>query len=72
MTYRDSASMYRFNGFDGRLERLLCCGALLLEAFADVPGADAPDAPLTFEMTGHSGDRATIPVRAAARTPPPA
>lgn len=46
-----SASMYRFNGWDRRLERELECALMVLEGFAD-----ADPNRLEFSMVGHSGD----------------
>ena len=57
-----SASMYRFDGADGRLRRLVDTAALLLEAFGDEE---------RFEVTvfGHSGDSARIPLVEAGGVP---
>jgi hypothetical protein len=50
-----SASMYRFNSYDQRLNRMLECCTLIMEAFA---GADSSK----FEVTihGHSGENSRI------------
>jgi hypothetical protein len=50
-----SASMYRFNGFDGRLSRLIESTVMLMEAL--VGHEDRID----YAVTGHSGDSAKIP-----------
>ena len=60
-----SGSMYRFNGMDGRLERMLESTALVLEALGDGggAGADAPGgaaARYEFAVVGHSGDAPAI------------
>lgn len=57
-----SASMYTFNRVDERLDRQLASVVLLLEAFNAVP---ARGAPLTFELSGHSGDEAFIDLNRA-------
>jgi hypothetical protein len=46
-----SGSMYRFNQYDGRLDKLLSTSLLLIEAFNQVPssGGNNASAPLTFE-----------------------
>ncbi|KAI9184411.1 hypothetical protein H9P43_003464 [Blastocladiella emersonii ATCC 22665] len=59
-----SASMYRFNGVDGRLTRSLECAVMLMEALA---GVDA--ATLTWDMVAHSGDSPQIPL-VDAKNPP--
>lgn len=56
-----SGSMYRFNGLDRRLEKLMSTSILLMEAFAHIPSpsnaaASSKSSALTFSMAGHSGD----------------
>eukprot|EP00949_MAST-11_sp_MAST-11-sp1_P001342 g1342.t1 len=46
-----SGSMYRFNGYDGRLDRLLESTLLILNAFQ---GADSKK--MVYSIVGHSGD----------------
>jgi MoxR-like ATPase len=50
-----SASMYRFNGYDRRLERLLEATLMVMEAIRD-------DSRFELEITGHNGDSAEIPL----------
>ena len=45
-----SGSMYRFNGQDGRLERLLECTMMVMEAL------DGFSNKFTYSLVGHSGD----------------
>lgn len=47
--------MYRFNGSDGRLNRLLECTMMVMEALA---GYDS----FEYAIVGHSGDGAEIPL----------
>ena len=56
-----SASMYRFNSYDGRLERLLEATLMIMEALGD-------DKRFQLEIVGHNGSSARIPL-AAADTP---
>ena len=51
-----SGSMYRFNGHDQRLERMLQSVCMVMEAFED-----AEPERIVCEITGHSGEAATIP-----------
>lgn len=51
-----SASMFRFNGVDGRLERSLQLATLIMEAFADVRDR------FEVALMGHSGDSASVPL----------
>ena len=51
-----SASMYRFNGSDGRLTRLLEAVLMLMEALACVP----KEVDFDYAITGHSGDSPEI------------
>jgi hypothetical protein len=50
-----SASMYRFNGYDGRLERLLEATLMIMEALGD-------DERFKLQIVGHNGDNARIPL----------
>ena len=50
-----SASMYRFNGYDGRLERLLEACLMIMEALKD-------DDRFELTIVGHNGDYAEIPL----------
>jgi MoxR-like ATPase len=50
-----SASMYRFNSYDGRLERLLEATLLLTEALRD-------DKRFELHIVGHNGSQAVIPL----------
>lgn len=50
-----SASMYRFNGYDGRLQRLLEATLMIMEALKD-------DERFKLEIVGHNGDSAEIPL----------
>ena len=49
-----SASMYRFNSYDGRLERLLEATLMIMEALKD-------DNRFELEIVGHNGTSAEIP-----------
>lgn len=51
-----SASMYRFNGRDKRLNRSLEAAALIMESFVDM------EHQFDYSMVGHSGDSACIPL----------
>eukprot|EP00039_Didymoeca_costata_P004596 m.74562 g.74562 ORF g.74562 m.74562 type:complete len:1871 (+) comp12470_c0_seq4:171-5783(+) len=46
-----SGSMYRFNGHDRRLERMLQMSCMIMEAFEGVP-----EERVTYEIVGHSGE----------------
>jgi MoxR-like ATPase len=59
-----SGSMYRFDGVDGRLARETEAAVLLMEALA---GTDPRR--LQYEMVGHSGDSAAIPLVPAGQPP---
>ncbi|TYZ62616.1 hypothetical protein PybrP1_002376 [[Pythium] brassicae (nom. inval.)] len=50
-----SGSMYRFNGQDGRLERVLETSLMIMESFAGF------EAKFDYCIMGHSGDSAAIP-----------
>ena len=51
-----SGSMYRFNGHDKRLERMLQATCLVMEAFEDTqPGK------FTYDIVGHSGESPCVP-----------
>lgn len=50
-----SASMYRFNGYDQRLERLLEAALMMMECFRE-------DKRFKFYMVGHNGSSANIPL----------
>jgi hypothetical protein len=50
-----SASMYRFNSYDGRLERLLEATLMIMEALGD-------DERFKLQILGHNGDNARIPL----------
>lgn len=51
-----SGSMYRFNGHDQRLQRMLQTTCMIMEAFQDVPQDK-----VVYEIVGHSGESAKIP-----------
>eukprot|EP00058_Branchiostoma_floridae_P007969 XP_002593457.1 hypothetical protein BRAFLDRAFT_277037 [Branchiostoma floridae] len=51
-----SGSMYRFNGMDGRLERMMEAACMVMEAF------EGYEQKFKFEIYGHSGDGYNIPV----------
>jgi hypothetical protein len=51
-----SGSMYRFNGVDKRLERLLEATLLIMDAF------DGFDHKFSYSIVGHSGDSPRIPL----------
>ncbi len=50
-----SASMYRFNGYDGRLQRLLEACVMIMDALCD-------DDRFLLEIVGHNGTSAVIPL----------
>eukprot|EP00977_Amphora_coffeiformis_P014936 scaffold4262_cov169-Amphora_coffeaeformis.AAC.5 len=50
-----SASMYRFNGYDGRLRRLLEAALMIMEALKE-------DDRFVLTIVGHNGDSAEIPL----------
>jgi hypothetical protein len=58
-----SASMYRFNGTDGRLTRTLEVATLLME------GLHGSEDRLWYALTGHSGDDPAIPLATSAKPP---
>lgn len=60
-----SASMYRFNSVDERLQRAMETACMLMEGFA-TPGAEAR---LRWDMVGHSGEEVVIPLVAAGAPP---
>lgn len=45
-----SGSMYRFNGYDGRLDRQLEACVMVMEAFSGYEGK------FQYDIVGHSGD----------------
>jgi len=51
-----SGSMYRFNGMDLRLERLLQTTVFIMESFQGF------DSRVLYDMRGHSGDSPFIPL----------
>ena len=55
-----SGSMYRFNGQDRRLERLLEAMLLVLESVPSGGDAGASSSSLEYAITGHSGDSPDI------------
>ncbi|EFA13666.1 von Willebrand factor A domain-containing protein 8-like Protein [Tribolium castaneum] len=50
-----SGSMYRFNGYDGRLDRELEAAVLVMEAFQGF------DDKIQYDIIGHSGEAPSIP-----------
>lgn len=58
-----SGSMYRFNGQDGRLERMLETSLMVMESFAGF------DKTLEYSIVGHSGDSPDIPFVAFGEPP---
>jgi len=50
-----SASMTRFNGFDGRLDRSMEAATMIMESFKNF------DHKFKYSITGHSGDSSSIP-----------
>jgi len=52
-----SGSMYRFNGLDGRLDRMQETALLLMEGLAGVGGHK-----FDYEIVGHSGEELAIPL----------
>lgn len=60
-----SASMYRFNSYDGRLERLLEATLMIMEALGD-------DKRFKLQIVGHNGSSARIPFVTANTTNDPA
>lgn len=58
-----SGSMYRFNGADGRLERLLECTLMVMEAL------DGFSAQFDFSLVGHSGEGPDVPLVAFGAPP---
>ncbi|KAL7746699.1 hypothetical protein RI367_007978 [Sorochytrium milnesiophthora] len=58
-----SASMYRFNGLDGRLMRSLETAVMIMESLAGL------DEKFVYDISGHSGDSSSIPF-VEARKPP--
>ncbi|KAJ3359065.1 hypothetical protein GGF32_009678 [Allomyces javanicus] len=59
-----SASMYRFNGVDGRLTRSLECALMLMESLDGIE----PNR-LVYDFVGHSGDSSKIALVAADKPP---
>lgn len=51
-----SGSMYRFNGFDGRLDRMLEAAVLVMESFTGFENR------FKYSIGGHSGDSPNIPL----------
>eukprot|EP00456_Euglypha_rotunda_P010370 TRINITY_DN12596_c0_g1_i2.p1 TRINITY_DN12596_c0_g1~~TRINITY_DN12596_c0_g1_i2.p1 ORF type:complete len:140 (-),score=22.45 TRINITY_DN12596_c0_g1_i2:11-430(-) len=58
-----SGSMYRFNGTDGRLERLMETALLIMESL------DGFDHKFSYSLVGHSGDGPSIPLVAYGDAP---
>eukprot|EP01134_Creolimax_fragrantissima_P006850 CFRG6850T1 len=58
-----SGSMYRFNGFDGRLNRMIDCACMIMESF------DNNSESIRYEIYGHSGEEAAIPLVLEGSTP---
>ena len=50
-----SASMYRFNGYDGRLDRLLEASVMIMESLRD-------DSRFNLSIIGHNGSSSKIPL----------
>lgn len=50
-----SASMTRFNGFDGRLDRSMEAATMIMESFKNF------DHKFKYSLTGHSGDSSSMP-----------
>lgn len=50
-----SGSMYRFNGYDGRLDREMEAVTMIMEAF------EGFDHKIQYQIIGHSGESAKIP-----------
>uniref|UniRef100_A0A182N1A7 von Willebrand factor A domain-containing protein 8 n=1 Tax=Anopheles dirus TaxID=7168 RepID=A0A182N1A7_9DIPT len=50
-----SGSMYRFNGYDGRLDRELEATVMVMEAF------DGFDGKIRYDVVGHSGEAVAVP-----------
>ncbi|XP_017030247.2 von Willebrand factor A domain-containing protein 8 [Drosophila kikkawai] len=58
-----SGSMYRFNGYDGRLDRQLEAVVMVMEAF------DGFEKKIVYDIIGHSGEGWEIPFVTAGRPP---
>ncbi|KAK6644124.1 hypothetical protein RUM43_000391 [Polyplax serrata] len=58
-----SGSMYRFNGYDGRLNRMLEASVLVMEAFEN------QEVKFIYDITGHSGDGYNIPFVEVGKAP---
>ncbi|KNC71296.1 hypothetical protein SARC_16166, partial [Sphaeroforma arctica JP610] len=58
-----SGSMYRFNGFDGRLNRMIDCACMIMESFDN--SSDA----IRYEIYGHSGEEADVALVTESNTP---
>lgn len=58
-----SGSMYRFNGYDGRLDRQLEAVVMVMEAF------DGFETKIKYDIVGHSGEAVEIPFINANNTP---
>ncbi|KFB42502.1 AGAP000545-PA-like protein [Anopheles sinensis] len=50
-----SGSMYRFNGYDGRLDRQLEATTMVMEAF------DGFESKIRYDVVGHSGEAVAVP-----------
>uniref|UniRef100_A0AAG5DY10 von Willebrand factor A domain-containing protein 8 n=1 Tax=Anopheles atroparvus TaxID=41427 RepID=A0AAG5DY10_ANOAO len=50
-----SGSMYRFNGYDGRLDRQLEATTMVMEAF------DGFEGKIRYDVVGHSGEAVAVP-----------
>ena len=59
-----SASMYRFNGMDQRLDRTAEVAVMIMEAFHGFEDK------LYYRVMGHSGDEVEIPLVDSAKAPP--
>lgn len=55
-----SASMYRFDNVDGRLQRMCEVALMLMESFAESSSSMNGDIKYDYELRGHAGDNANI------------
>eukprot|EP00475_Leptophrys_vorax_P020919 TRINITY_DN2867_c0_g1_i1.p1 TRINITY_DN2867_c0_g1~~TRINITY_DN2867_c0_g1_i1.p1 ORF type:complete len:305 (+),score=78.65 TRINITY_DN2867_c0_g1_i1:558-1472(+) len=55
-----SASMSRFNGHDGRLDRSLEAAVMVMEAFKNMDKQSGSGSKWFYEISGHSGDTAEM------------
>jgi von Willebrand factor A domain-containing protein 8 len=51
-----SGSMYRFNGYDRRLDRMTEIALIIMEALSPTPSYPADIFPIDYMVTAHSGD----------------